>query len=689
MRTHFEPDQDDEFEAAKELLIRRCMAWAAERGVTADPFILTAAMDFRHYSIDGRLGFWTVDLTRQFLLSWMPQRVSITAADAANAPDTLLTLLRYLHHTALDDPGSDPLAAIEAALAVISGELQQAMSDERNFGPTKFWAMQAIASGVDPTDRDAMQRFADDANSGRIAYDQDTLQHIVTRQVRGASAIPERACMQPPVSLPSTGELTAMAENNRLVVQLRTLTDWVGRTGRPLTATGQLKLVDARELVTLLGTDDVIDPVVGDRVWHTKSSADLPELSLIVDWAKQLRLLRVVKNRLVQIAKSQPLLHDPLLLWTTAFTAFSELADAVVRPMLYGQQPGMLHDVFTDVVPDVLNTVYGMPAPMPVVCLAESVWTSCQAFFAIEDATPAQQEIWRHSVNGDLRRMLATLATVGGMELAASPADPMFRSDLTDGLSPDSGIRLPQEVRERLRTALAPSAGPVETVVLTPLGTYAVRTRLRAEGRHAPLIGELTNVGPGQLLGMVCEYHTLESGQEEITRWLAAHGDPETGVEQLLGAVRHCPFRSRTAAMLDVLTAVQPDPAAWLRRLRSDTVLGPIAVQFLTRDGQLSPDDLTGPESLLVITEQLLQLLEAAGPDAVRTTFDQTSVTMKIPNLFTAVLESGHPDATGLDELRTLVIEPLERRGPRRPVTRARLSRPGHPSRPKNMRRKR
>ncbi|MEV4358606.1 hypothetical protein [Nonomuraea sp. NPDC049625] len=55
MRTFFEPDREEEFEAAKDLLIRRCLDWADDCGLASDDLVLTAALDSRHRSRDGRL----------------------------------------------------------------------------------------------------------------------------------------------------------------------------------------------------------------------------------------------------------------------------------------------------------------------------------------------------------------------------------------------------------------------------------------------------------------------------------------------------------------------------------------------------------------------------------------------------------------------------------------------------------
>jgi hypothetical protein len=67
MRTYFEPEDVDAFDAAKDLFIRRCTAWADGQGLAADPFALAAMLDFRHHSIDGRLGYWTTTLVEEFL----------------------------------------------------------------------------------------------------------------------------------------------------------------------------------------------------------------------------------------------------------------------------------------------------------------------------------------------------------------------------------------------------------------------------------------------------------------------------------------------------------------------------------------------------------------------------------------------------------------------------------------------
>ena len=129
MRMYFEPEDTEAYEAAKDLLTRRGTAWADDRGNLVDPFALDAALDFRQHSIDGRLGYWTVGLVEEFLLSYVPRTLSITARDAAGLPETLRLLLHYLHETGLADPTCDALPDREAAIAKASAQFPAAMAD--------------------------------------------------------------------------------------------------------------------------------------------------------------------------------------------------------------------------------------------------------------------------------------------------------------------------------------------------------------------------------------------------------------------------------------------------------------------------------------------------------------------------------------------------------------------------------
>ncbi|WP_116201930.1 hypothetical protein [Amycolatopsis circi] len=639
MRMYFEPEDADAFEAAKALLIRRCTA----RAEHLDPLVVESALNFRHHSVDGRLGFWTAGLAEEFLLSYTPRALSATPDEAGHVPEDLRLFLRWLHANGLADPTGDPLADLEIAVSKASSGFAAAMADERNFGVAKFWVMNAFRHGIDPTDNAAMESFLDEIRAGEIDYDEAALEEIAARHLVGGGT-PERAVPQLPVSLPPDAELAAAAERTQVVARLRGLVEWVG-DGRALTSTGQLKLADARELVDLLDTGDQLDPMIGDRTYRTQSSADLPVLADLVELAREIRVVRVVKGKLVRVARNARLLRDSLALWSAAFDALPS-PELVTEGRTWAPEYTVLFgDIIDVVLPDVLNTLYGFPEPMPVVRLAETVWLSFVEAVWFADLDEKTEAEWRQGVGADLRRVFATLADFGALTLTTGVPDPMFRSDL----GPDGPAGFPPDTDARLRAAL--SSGATELVALTPLATRAVRARLIAAGRHAPLTGELTGAEPAGLLGLLAEHYTPETAETELARWLTAHGGRDRGLPLLLDTVRHCPFRTRARAMLDVLVQSVPDGAAMLRQLRHDQELGPLAVQLLVDNGEAAMEELSEEETLRGMTEQFIHLLEVGGPDEVSAAL-ATIPPDEARGLTANLLACGHPDETGMAELR-------------------------------------
>ncbi|MGW3959076.1 hypothetical protein ACWED2_04575 [Amycolatopsis sp. NPDC005003] len=660
MRTYYDEDDHEGFEAGQDLLVRRFVTWADTHEREIDPYGVVSALQFRHTSVDGRLAYWTAALVREFLLSYVPRTLSATADDAVLVPGTLRLFLRYLHETELADPLGEPLADLEDAVTEAAAGFPAAMADERNFGVGKYWVMTAVRSGVDPSDSEAMNAFLTEVRAGKHPYDAGLLADLAARHVSERTG---RALPQLPVSLPAKPELEDAAERSSLVVKLRKFVEWVG-DGRALTGTGTLKLADARELVPLLDTGDRLEWDLGGEVQRVRSSADLPNLAVLFELAKRARIVRVVKGKLVRVAKAAPLLKNALALWAAAFDALPERG-LLVKERGWGVGYVVLLDDCLDfVLPDVLNTVYGMPEPVPVVRLAETVWLACVESACV-DLDPAAEPIWRDGLVGEFRRLLTELAGFGAVELTTGPADPMYAMDLV----PDNP-EFPPEVVDRLRAALgAPS---LDLVALTPLATWAVRERLLREGRFAPVVGELAAAAPAAMLGAVAEHFSEEAAAAEIDGWLAAHGGRDAGLPLLLDAVRRCPFRARASVMLQILVDSRPDGDVVLDGLRADPGLGPIATQLLVERGELALEDLGEHEALLGIAEQFLLLLESAGPDATASTLAELPADERA-HLAKAIAASGHPDRVGLAELAEVFeqVRPVRNAHPLGGVTRS------------------
>jgi hypothetical protein len=549
------------------------------------------------------------------------------------------------------------------------------MADRTRWGMAKFWAMTAVEQGVDVLDRAALQRFAERAQRGEVAYDKQALDAIMERRLTGrALSSAARAEPQLPVALLPDGELRRRAEASTIVAQLRGLAEWAGRDGRVVTAAGRLRMADARELVDVLGT--------GDKVEGVRSSADLPRLGLLVEWAKKARLVRVAKGRLYAVAKARPVLADPLQLWLRAFDACFGLRQALIGVRSGWHVESMLFDVYEEVLEDVLNTLYSLPYPMPWPRLRDSVHLGYRAGFQLDGGSDIAHRMWFEHADRGLRTVLDTLVDLGAIDRDRGMADPVFLDvDLSD-VGDDLPADMPPELAELLGVAGAAAdpaaqerdraqreeltAGPVELFRLTELGTWAVRQRLLAVGRDAPLVGELAHASAAGLLGVLADDYDPDAARAELAGWISAHGEQVAALRQLVEAVRSMPFRVRAQAMLAVLLAVLPDGEGerLLSQLRGDAQLAPLALSELAHRELLSPEDMTDAEHLLVLAESLLQLVElAGGPGGAEEALRAQGFEAR--DAVAAALDSAHPDRAGLEELRQLAARALGTRGAR------------------------
>ncbi|MEV7238801.1 hypothetical protein AB0N06_34280 [Streptomyces sp. NPDC051020] len=657
----FAPEETEEYEAACSLLIHRMGQWARERGESVDPFVVEAALDYRHRgTCDGRLGLWEPRHIEAYLLDWLPRTITVLPGEeTADVPGTLAALLRYLDAMGLSDPRGASLADNLAAIETLAPRHAPAMADRGRWGMAKFWTTTAAEQGVDIHDPAALQRFVERAQRGEVTYDQETLDEVVRNHLTRGPATVTRAEPQLPVVLPGENELRALAETSRALRWLRGIADWAGREGRVLTATGSLRMADARALVAELGTGDAVETV--------RSSTQLPRLGLAVEWAKKARLVRVAKGRLYAVAKAEPLLKDPLALWRRAFETFSELRGPLLGARGGRHVESMLFDSFEDAVPDVLNTLYSLPYAMPWPRLRDSLHLGYRAEYDLTGPYAWRRELGH--ADRDLRTALDVLEDLGAIERHEGMADKVFLDlPLEEPALPPAGMPPElaelfgavaggqgenEDTEERTKAKRAELAdGPVELIRLTALGHDSVRRRLLAEGRDAPLVGELAHAPAAGLLGVIAEHYDPDAARTELAAWTAAQESPGEALEKLTDAVRTTPFRTRAEAMLDTLAEAHPDGEAVLRGLRGDPLLAPTALSVLVRREVLDAEDLTEPESLLMVAESLLQLLEAAGPEGFLEILGGQELSAR--EALEAALVSGHPDRSGLTDLKAV-----------------------------------
>lgn len=208
----------------------------------------------------------------------------------------------------------------------------------------------------------------------------------------------------------SSAQYGDAAAESQPVARIRTFVDWLG-TGRKLTQAGRITLADARALVELLDTGDVIDPKIGDRVFRTKSSEELSGLNLVVEWAKAARLVRVTKGRLVPVKKNVSLLRDPLTLWTTLFTAFPRLGGAFLPR---GFAESLMRYEFADGIGSVLTALHGRDDAVPIAWMCNLAWETVTAPYVL-DGTQQQLTHWRATNDRDTKSALDALHRLGAV----------------------------------------------------------------------------------------------------------------------------------------------------------------------------------------------------------------------------------------------------------------------------------
>jgi len=161
VRTCYDIKETDAYLAARELLLRRCGAWAEADGLVMSLPLAETLLDSRHLSSDGRLGYWTPAQVRRALLEWIPEKVTAPDEDLLDVPETLRTLLRYLEAHGLRDPRGAAVEENESAIDAVVKEFADAIGDQERYGMAKTVAMSARDRGVDIGDPEALTAAED------------------------------------------------------------------------------------------------------------------------------------------------------------------------------------------------------------------------------------------------------------------------------------------------------------------------------------------------------------------------------------------------------------------------------------------------------------------------------------------------------------------------------------------------
>ncbi len=521
MRLVFGPHDHEEYAAARERLQSLVVAWARQRGVPVEPALVAAALDHRH-GVDGRLGHWTRAHVADALAVWFPRTVALLDDDRDAVPAALHALVGFLAARDWLDTGSATPAQLHAQIDDSTPALHDALADERNLDLGTFWAVQLRRHGVPAGDPAAVARFLDRVRRGEADVDREALAEVTRRGAGDAARDSARDTAMPadlpPVLPASATALLAAAESSEALARLRAVTRWV-RTGRPLTTDGRLLLADARALAVALG----VDAFSRD---HARTADDLPETSLLVAWARQARLVRVVKGRLVPVKGAAPLLGRPIELWHRAFAALGDLGEHFGGSNVFGA-PSLFGMSLGEALPILLSELYAAGGdPIPLELFHRLVREAVNERFGcvVDDlAGDVEQRLWRR----DVTALVDALELLGAVTLGESHE----HAELTE---------------------LAGRDDPDPTLVaLTPIGLWAVRELLLEQGVPAPLVGELA--------GEDAEYVCLrlagvrqEVAEAELAAWVAARS-PRAAADELARLLRRTDDPAHRALALRAL----------------------------------------------------------------------------------------------------------------------------------------
>ena len=552
---------------------------AAAHDATIDAGI---ALDWKFGYGDGHLGRWTTGDVAEFLLSWCPRKLSVSQADSVSIPGSVAAFTDYLAAERLLASGSASPARLRAAATGAAGEFATAMGDPANFGMAKSVFSGALADRADPSDPAQLENWVTRFNA--LSYEERKAVLPDTAFSGGAANRSAPASMAlPPVPLPPPEAVQSSEAAAPVLRMFAELARFAG-TGRQLTQRGNLTMADARALVPLLGSNDVLDEHVGARTFRTRSSAQLPVLQLVFTWAKKAGILRVRHRKVLATKRGLALAANPA-------AEFGRVLDALLAagPLTSQRVPGAWLDwpdvdkLLDSIVLHLLVPPYVARRPVPIVKLAEmatEVVLGTFVFDRLADEYVAGRTGW------DVARIANALELAGVLRRSgAAEQEPKVGQPLRRG-------------------------GDVE---LTPAGVAALQERLPALGYDVPVSGLLATATAAELLA---GFDAADSGAltAEVDAWLDRR-TPEQAAVELAAAVAELAEPSLQHLALAMLTDLGPElavPQVW--QLAENQASRGFALCWLADNGMLDVQALYDSGDPDSFAQVLFQRLLMAGP---------------------------------------------------------------------------
>jgi hypothetical protein len=157
--SRWEPEGDDEYEAANAELKERFATWAANEGLSVE---LDGPEGLLHYKwgyVDGHLTRWRRRDLDEVLLELYPAKVMVGPDELDEVLAEARAFLTFLAATDLLDEESEPADVLLDHLGAIDGRFRANMADSSRFSFGKRLWTDAAAEGVRPDDPGAVEAY--------------------------------------------------------------------------------------------------------------------------------------------------------------------------------------------------------------------------------------------------------------------------------------------------------------------------------------------------------------------------------------------------------------------------------------------------------------------------------------------------------------------------------------------------
>lgn len=345
---------------------------------------------------EGRPLRWSPIVVSHLLSDLAPRKILLEAEQAAALPAVVSEFIRFsAERTGLDQQFVNETLA---AVGEVEADFLDRIGDTAAAGPAKAVLQLLRDRGVDLEDADAIRQALEDLGPVKLPAEP----HKTKREVATAPAA-----------------VVSAAQSSVMLARFGSLASFYGG-GRKLTQTGRPTLADARELVSLLGTDDRLDERVHDQTFKTRSAAELRELTFTVRWAIEAGALRKEHGKLLPTSSWAKLESRPLERWVKGAEALLRLGPLATFQSDNRYRPP--DEVLDDLAPGILHQLLGRSVPYEEVL----DWVCDRAEESYEWLSPYMQarEHRRATFSWDLDRLATIFGWASVMERVGAKAVP-------------------------------------------------------------------------------------------------------------------------------------------------------------------------------------------------------------------------------------------------------------------------